>query len=194
LPSVAANADALGETQQQKDNLIEQAAARALPVYEKMQADTNGRLRRTLMLLRACRLLDFRFIAGNPLESLDSELDKIVVIALCHDLLPQLRAELKRYKELADAQMAVVIPEGEEDDEKFSLWSFWLRNAIELPIWYKAANEAALITPSSCTVERVFSLLTQGFDDNQLNVLEDFLFASVMVRYNYLWKDRDNTL
>ena len=61
---------------------------------------------------------------------------------------------------------------------------FWLKYAFKLPTWFKASRDVALITPSSGTIERVFSLLTQGFDQNQVNSLEDYKETSIMIRYN----------
>ena len=78
------------------------------------------------------------------------------------------------------------------EDDRPNLWDFWKSAALELPKWWECAQEIALITPSSCTVERVFSLLTQGMDDNQRGALEDFMCASVLVRYNRIWTNHDD--
>ena len=72
------------------------------------------------------------------------------------------------------------------------LWAFWRAASIQLPNWWIGAKEVALITPSSCTVERVFSLLSQGMDDNQRRALEDYMCGSVLVRYYRIWMDKDN--
>jgi hypothetical protein len=96
-----------------------------------------------------------------------------------------LRNGLKEYKERADAQLA--LPE----EKRPSLWDFWKASSLALTRWWAMAREVALIIPSSWTVERVFSLLAQGLGDNQLSALEDYIFASVMVRYNRIWTDKD---
>ena len=41
-------------------------------------------------------------------------------------------------------------------------------------------------------VERVFSLSSQGMDDNQRRALENYMCGSVLVRYNRIWMDKDN--
>jgi len=41
-----------------------------------------------------------------------------------------------------------------------------------------------LVQPSSAAVERVFSLLNSGFGDQWEQSLQDYIEASVMLRYN----------
>ena len=55
-----------------KDQLIQEAALCLLPVYAKLRNDSEagGRLVRTLTIFRACRLLDYTFIANNALLAL----------------------------------------------------------------------------------------------------------------------------
>lgn len=192
LPNVSANAAALAASPQQAIALVQVAAERMRLVFDKMQEDTTNRLQRTLHILRACRVLNCDFVARTPLPALQQELLLLEVIPLCAPALMQsdLLAELPRYKQLADAQFLVPVEEGA--DQVRLLWQFWLKNALNLPTFWKIAQEVALVTPSSCTVERVFSLLTQGFSDNQKGALEDYLFASVTVRYNHIWKARAN--
>jgi hypothetical protein len=186
LPSVIENATALGHNQQQVDNLVQETTARLRPVYEKMFDDSNGRLRRTLMILRACRLFNYHFVARTPLPALQQELAKIVAIARCYDHRVDLANELADYKAKADEAYQV------DEDDRIDRWEFWLMNAIVLPCWFECAKEAALFTPSSCTVERVFSMLVQAFGDGQAGALEDYLCASVTVRYNSIWVGHDN--
>ena len=42
----------------------------------------------------------------------------------------------------------------------------------------------AIQQPSSAAVERVFSMLNNTFKDQQHNSLQDYLEASIMLRYN----------
>ena len=41
-----------------------------------------------------------------------------------------------------------------------------------------------LLQPSSAAAERVFSLLSNSFKENQQNALEDYISTSVMLQYN----------
>ena len=61
---------------------------------------------------------------------------------------------------------------------------FWDAHQLTLPTWWAASNEIALISPSSASAERLFSLLTQGFDSSQMACLSDYKFASAAIRYN----------
>ena len=96
-----------------------------------------------------------------------------------------IKAELGRYKERADASWA------QPEADRPSLWAFWLGESLMLPCWWAGACKMALFTPSSCTVERAFSMLCQWLSNNQEGMLEDYMCASVMVRYNTLWRERD---
>ena len=64
------------------------------------------------------------------------------------------------------------------------LWKFWQASMIQLPNWYKAAKEVALIMPSSAFVERCFSIYESLFDEDQQAALHDRREASVMLRVN----------
>ena len=61
---------------------------------------------------------------------------------------------------------------------------FWDSCALKLPKFYEASREVALVMPSSATTERTFSMLTQGYTDQQRCALEDGQCASVMIRIN----------
>lgn len=187
LPSVTQNATAIGGNAAAIDFLIDVQSQRMLPVYEKMRGDSEGagRLVRTLAILRACRLFNWEWVAATPLKALIDEMVHVTAIPRCYDHEVALAAELEAYKARADQKFALPV------DDRPSLWDFFTAAAIALPTWWKCAREVALITPSSCTVERVFSLLTQGFSDNQEGALEDYIFASVMVRYNAIWAAHD---
>ena len=186
LPSVAENADALGGAAATRDALVKEAALRLLPVYEKMDADSVGRLDDTMRVLRACRLFNYEFVARTPLVALRTEVPHVAHIPLCYARLRALEDELETYHHRALEHYDVAA------DERVSLWDFWCAAALALPTWWECAQEVALITPSSCTVERVFSMLTNRMGDQQESALEDYVTASVMVRYNEVWRANDN--
>jgi hypothetical protein len=73
---------------------------------------------------------------------------------------------------------------------KPDLWEFWCGESLTLPTWWLCAKEISLITPSSCTVERVFSMLTNGFDESQECALQDMVFTSIMIRFNNIWRSK----
>ena len=94
----------------------------------------------------------------------------------------QLR-ELAAYREYA----VVYIPIDNEDH-----WEFWQRHVLLLPTWWECVLEKALINPSSCTVERAFSILYQHMTESRVGSFEDYVAASTMIHFNEVWRRRDN--
>ena len=105
LPSVVDNADALCYNPEHIDNLIQQTAARILPVYTKMYGDTHGRLQKTLRILRAYRLFKYRFIAQTEHLALEEEFNQLPAIPKCYQLILALTQGLPAYMARADAQV-----------------------------------------------------------------------------------------
>ena len=61
-------------------------------------------------------------------------------------------------------------------------------NVMQLA-WWKTLNHhvvavAVLLQPNSGSAERVFSMYTWSFDDDQDNALEDYKATAVMMRFN----------
>jgi len=98
-------------------------------------------------------------------------------------LLPDLRPlEAKLVKELAMYQLIVI---GSQESQ---LLSFWQLHKRELPAWYSCFQRIALLQPSSASAERVFSQLRNAFGDQQESTLEDYKEASIMMRFNKLYR------
>ena len=66
----------------------------------------------------------------------------------------------------------------------YDLLKFWQDNKIRLPTWYNVAMDLALIQPSSCFIERVFSMLRACMDSRQERALSDRIAAAVLLKYN----------
>ena len=66
------------------------------------------------------------------------------------------------------------------EDEKVT---WWAAQRETLPHWSALVKKLLLIQRSSAAAERVFSLLN-SMSSQQGNSLEDYIEASVMVRYN----------
>jgi len=206
LPKTTSVIDTLQVTNIQKNQAITQAAQKLVPVYDKMQGDTIGRLRSTLAIFRACRLFGFLFVGGSNVteDALGEELVHLLGLAKCNEMGEELfREELKEYRRLAVAAANVVVArraqhaalvaaaqaagvEEPEEDNKVDMSNeeFWNTNALNLPMWYKASREVALISPSSAACERLFSLMTNGFSAQQRVALSDYVLASCMLRFN----------
>ena len=67
------------------------------------------------------------------------------------------------------------------EDDKLT---WWANHKDTLPHWSSLVKKLLLIQPSSASAERVFSLLTNVFGSQQESGLQDYLEASVMLRYN----------
>ena len=61
---------------------------------------------------------------------------------------------------------------------------WWKVHEERLPNWSSAVKKVLLVQPSSAAAERVFSLLSASFHEQQENALSDYLQASVMLQYN----------
>ena len=94
---------------------------------------------------------------------------------LDNDIIANLARELPDYLTAADGLVM-------EDEEEKLAW--WAANSVRLPHWASLVKTLLLIQPRSASAERVFSLLNNAFTDQQDNALEDYLEASVMIRYN----------
>ena len=56
---------------------------------------------------------------------------------------------------------------------------------VQLPFWSTGCRAILLLQPSSAAAERVFSLLSNSFKENQQNALEDYnISTSVMLQYS----------
>jgi hypothetical protein len=189
LPNVTSVVATIVNNQHAQNAMIREVALKLLPVYNKMFFDTNNRLARTFRIYQACRFFHYHLIAGHNLLTLQDELTHILNLQICYTTGEERYLnELQTYKAVADLEMR------KPKDDQPDVSTFWLRYALRMPIFFLASRDVGLIAPSSGTIERAFSLLTQGFTDQQEGALEDYKTASVMIRYNNIWKDRDNAV
>ena len=90
------------------------------------------------------------------------------------DIIQGLTDELPQYLAAIDGV------ELQSDDEKVHWW----QRQRNIPQWSDAVRKLLLVQPSSAASERAFSLLATCFSDQQDSALEDYVEASVMLRYN----------
>ena len=62
--------------------------------------------------------------------------------------------------------------------------AWWAAHSETLPHWEGVVKKLLVIQPSSASAERVFILLNNAFNDQQDKAVEDYLDASVIIRYN----------
>ena len=85
-----------------------------------------------------------------------------------------LATELPLYLATADSVMC-------DSEEEKRVW--WAAHRDTLPHWVALVRKLLLIQPSSAAAERVFSVLST-LSAQQEGALEDYIEASVMIRYN----------
>lgn len=61
---------------------------------------------------------------------------------------------------------------------------WWKCHESDFPFWSNACKTILLMQPSSAAAERVFSLLSNSFNDHQTSSLEDYIETSIMLKYN----------
>ena len=61
---------------------------------------------------------------------------------------------------------------------------WWKSQELLLPHWETIAKSILAVQPSSSAVESAFSLLNLGFNDQQEQLLQEYIEASVMFRYS----------
>lgn len=92
-----------------------------------------------------------------------------------NDTIANLAQELPAYLATADGVAMT------NDDEKLA---WWAGHSKILPNWSAVVKKLLLLQPSSASSERAFSLMNNSFNGQQESALEDYLEASVMIRYN----------
>ena len=125
-----------------------------------------------LKAFKAARLFDPHFISKTkpgsiPLTSLST------ISFITEPVLSNLKQEFPQY-------VAAV----EDISSDLDVVLFWKQHANNIPNWKEVAAKLLLLQPSSAAAERVFSLLKNTFGEQQLNSLEDYLEASLIIQYN----------
>ena len=70
------------------------------------------------------------------------------------------------------------------------VWQWHVRKKQTLPAIYAFAKRAALVQPSSAAAERVFSMLNGLFTDRQTLAREDYISATLKLRFNALSRNK----
>ena len=134
----------------------------------------GGRLYPQLLIFRACRLFNYRFVTLTPMPELIQEInDFFQFLPRIRDREVLLLSHLAPYKTAADAADTEALPD--------PLWEFWRQQCVTLPEWYIAAADVALYMTSSACAERVFSLYDCLCTDKQESALENGRECSVMM-------------
>eukprot|EP00731_Ephydatia_muelleri_P007427 Em0003g1675a len=144
------------------------------PGFEYFTATIMGKLRPQLDLFKAARyLVPCRAVELGLNATLLDELKIMKVIQRGKISIHSLVQELPQYLAACDGISLSA-----------NVTIFWKERATLLPNFYALFCWYCLIQPSSAAAERVFSLLNNMFNEQQLHALQDYVETAVMLRYN----------
>ena len=127
---------------------------------------------RSIRVFKAAQIFNPLFVKISRPNDVDiNRLDAIPF--LDNNVIQSLKDELPVY-----LVKAANIPDG--FDPRTEVWLRWKSNDQELPAWSAAVQKVVLVEPSSASAERVVSLLTTMFGDQQDHAIE----AALMLRVN----------
>ena len=142
------------------------------PGEEYFTTQLEGSLKEPVAAFKAARLLNPHKVAEMLPTAID--IDKLSIFPFVTiTMLANLKVELPSY-----VAKAVGV------DARLCWLEWWKRNCVTLPHWSALARQVVLVQPSSAAAERVFSLLSSSFGDQQTNALQDYIETSVMLQYN----------
>jgi len=107
--------------------------------FDKLEQDSfmGGRLYPQLLIFRACRLFNYRFVTLTPMPELIQEInDFFQFLPRIRDREVLLLSHLAPYKTAADVADTEALPD--------PLWEFWRQRCVTLSEWYIAAADVAL--------------------------------------------------
>ena len=89
-------------------------------------------------------------------------------------------------QEISDlkAELPAYLAKCEDLNESYDKLQWWRLQESTLSHWASVAKRILTVQPSSAAVKRVFSLLNSSFGEQQEKSLQDYVEASVMLRYN----------
>ncbi len=133
-----------------------------------------------LKLFRLVQAFDPMFAAETGIT--DEWVRELAIIQQLDDtLLTSMCAELPDY--LAAAK-EVRLNRADVNDFTDAVLQFWRNRVTTLPRWAYAARIVFAISCNSTSCERVFSLMTSMFGQEQLAALSDYIGGSLMLNYN----------
>ena len=172
IPNVLAGARDISPSLTAQKRLISHAKQCIQTGLEYFNLQLNTSLRISLMAFKAARLINPIVIRNlNPDASSVDLLKSFPFVTA--DEICNLKGELPAY-----------LAKAEDLDEKVYKLSWWKSQETSLPNWCTVVKKNLLLQPSSAAVERVFSLLNSGFGTQQEQSFQDYIQASVMLRYN----------
>jgi hypothetical protein len=186
-PNVVAVArDATNNVLGDTELYTEFACSKAQKVLDKWKSIfelPSGKLYNIMQIYRCLQLLDPSKIRVLPYATIVE-----MIKTLCN-LVPILRGKsealLLQLPQYLASMPEVTGNEGSDFENcKNGTLLAWWKNNTGLTDWLVVLTVAVLLQPSSCTAERVFSMYTWMFGDDQDSALEDYKETALMLRFN----------
>ena len=172
IPNVQAVARDISPSLTTQKRLISHAKQCIQPGLEYFNLQLNTSLKIHLIAFKASRLTNSTMIRNLNTDASSADLLKSFPFISAEEIC-YLKAELPAY-----------LAKAEDLDDTIDKLSWWKSQETSLPNWCAVVKKILLVQPSSAAVERVFSLLISGFGHQQEQSLQDYIQASVMLRYN----------
>ena len=128
-------------------------------------------------VFQAAQLFSPKFVKVPRPNAAEVEKIRAVTFLCTNNVIQALQDELAAY-----LVKAAQIPD--DFDTLSDTWPWWRTLTRELPSWSSAVRKLVLVQLSTAAAERVFSLLTTIFGDQQHEALEDYVEAALMLRVN----------
>ena len=143
------------------------------PGYQYFERKFGTDLKVVVSAFKCARYFDPSKI--NELKPCSSDIYNLRVLPFMDsdDIIDELKHELPTYMAIVDGTSA--------DANKLE---WWKNHASKVPKWSRGCRAILLLQPSSAAADRVFSLLTNSFKEQQTQALEDYIETSVMLQYN----------
>ena len=161
FPNTTAVANKLSSNRPtQKQQLINYATECIKPAIVHFKQKFEGDLKPIVTGFKYARYFDPAKVSELCPSSAD--IDQLKAFPFLNDKLEDLKVELPIYMAKADGVSPTI--------DKLE---WWKKHSNELPHWSAACKLVLLVQPSSAAAERVFSLLSNSFGEQQTSSLEE---------------------
>jgi hypothetical protein len=145
--------------------------------------------------MKAARLFDPLYVQAHGVSSQDVDALQCFKFSKHPAIAPQI-VKMKSQLQSYIAKVAEIKPLGEreaihesgpkkgEHYDTFNIQNWWRSQKIELDAFYTVLRAVLTHSPNSCPPERVFSILNNSFDDDQLRALADYIELSLQLQFN----------
>lgn len=179
-----------GDNEARKAHLIQMACDKGAAARDKFIdkfSNPNGSCFRVMQIYKGLTLLQPKYMRSLPQAEIRARIHTLCQHVPLFSQIPnfeqRLTDESVRYIELANQHRF-------DGTDPHELAHWWTLMRGDLPEWSIVVSCAVLLVPSSAGAERVFSMITSMFDDDQDGALEDYKEASLMLRYNTIWRNK----